>query len=278
MRAAAALIYQLSPAGCKCAKYLIRAGHIQEGESLVLSFNPSGETDTDTPRHWLWLELARAHQKKGEYIDCLHNCLQLRKSFESIWEDQLDFHVFCLSRMRLCSYVELLRLEDNIYQDPHYRLAAHIAIEVLLKLHDDNNNQEYAVTLKANRKKNKNKSKREKKGNYVVDTDTDTDRQTINHSNYLDEASRFLRPLQEMYNNHLDTYLAGFEICKRKRKVLLMLQNIVRMQLIDPSDERVRADVTYLKQFISTETNISQPVLTVLDTTLDGTNESVKNL
>ena len=260
--------------GCKCGKYMIRAGFIQEGVHLIQSFTPRGEceADNDSPCHWFLLEVARAYQRKAEYRRSLDFCLQLRKSFENIWEDQLDFHVFCLSKMRLCSYVELLRLEDTIYNNQDYRETAHTAIEVLLKLHDENitkshsssknnNNNQEAVCVKSNKKKNKNKNKKEKKNN----AEEDNNSLTFSSLDYLDEATRFLKPLQEMFNNELDTFLAGFEISKRKRKPLMMLQNILRLQHIDQSNKKVLENVICLKDFISREKSLQDPVLDVLD-------------
>ena len=241
---------------------MIRAGFVQDGVNLIQSFTPRGETeaDNDSPCHWFLLEVARAHQRNGDYRSSLEYCLQLRKSFENIWEDQLDFHVFCLSKMRLCSYVELLRLEDTIYHNQDYKETAHIAIGVLLKLHDENNNQE-AVGGKSNKKKNKNKNKREKKNN----AEEDNNGLNLTNLNYLDEASRFLKPLQEMFNNELDTLLVGFEISKRKKKPLMMLQNILRLQHIDQSNEKALENIMFLKDFISTEKSLQDPVLNVLE-------------
>ena len=253
--------------GCKCGKYMIRAGFIQDGVNLIKSFNPRGEpeADNDSPCHWFLLEVASAYQRKGDYRNSLAYCLQLRKSFENIWEDQLDFHVFCLSKMRLCSYVELLRLEDTIYHNQDYRQTAHIAIQVLLKLHDDNRsnncNQE-AIGGKSNKKKNKQKNKKEQKNN----AEEDNSSLPFSNLNYLEEATRFLKPLQEMFNSDLDTYLVGFEISKRKKKPLQMLQNVLRLQNIEQTNEKVLENVIFLKEFISTEKSLADPVLNVLDT------------
>ena len=243
---------------------MIRAGLITEGEALINTFNPVGETGNDTPRHWLWLELARATYKTGDNERCVKFCLQLRKSLEGVWEDQLDFHVFCLTRMRLCSYVEFLRLEDTIYQDQKYKEAAHMAIEVLLKLQDQtNNNQQGPLTVRSSKKKSKGKKERK------TIAEDDQDSFTVNSSNYLDEASRFLKPLTDMFNNDLETFLASFEISKRKRKPLLMLQSVVKMQLIDPSNEKVRESVSFLNDFISSETNLAEPVMKVVRCALE---------
>ena len=57
--------------------------------------------------------------------------------FTEIIEDQFDFHTYCMRKMTLKSYVDLLRLEDKLRSHRFYEKAAHTAIEVYLRLHDD---------------------------------------------------------------------------------------------------------------------------------------------
>lgn len=45
-------------------------------------------------------------------------------------EDQFDFHSYCLRKMVLCSYVEMLNLEDHIKGHRFFRQAAEVAVEV----------------------------------------------------------------------------------------------------------------------------------------------------
>ncbi len=56
--------------------------------------------------------------------------------FTEIVEDQFDFHTYCMRKMTLRSYVELLRLEDVLRSQKFYERAAHTAINVYLRLHD----------------------------------------------------------------------------------------------------------------------------------------------
>lgn len=50
--------------------------------------------------------------------------------FTEIIEDQFDFHTYCMRKMTLRAYVDLLRLEDVLRKHPFYFRAARIAIEV----------------------------------------------------------------------------------------------------------------------------------------------------
>jgi N-alpha-acetyltransferase 15/16, NatA auxiliary subunit len=58
------------------------------------------------------------------------------KHFQEIIEDQFDFHSYCMRKMTLCSYVEMLRLEDRIKSHPFFFKAANTAIKIYLRLHD----------------------------------------------------------------------------------------------------------------------------------------------
>lgn len=51
-------------------------------------------------------------------------------------EDQFDFHTYCMRKMTLRSYIDLLRLEDVIRSHRFYGKAARCAIQVYLRLHD----------------------------------------------------------------------------------------------------------------------------------------------
>ena len=258
--------------GCKCGKYMIRAGHIEDGLNLIRQFDIIKDKDK-SPCHWLLLELARAYQRRGDLKSSAEKCLELRKSFEGIWEDQLDFHVFALTRMRLCNYVELLRLEDSVYQNKDYQKTAHIAIEVLLKLHDSsnriNNIQDKSQNIKNKAVTNghKKKGKNKQNNNYQKNDDEDfiSDFQ-INDP--LSEASKFITHLQNMFSDDVSTHLAAYEYYSRKKKSLLMLQSVNRLQIIDKSDPRVVTKVTEFYDYVTKhKTSLSETVISVIKET-----------
>lgn len=56
--------------------------------------------------------------------------------FVEITDDQFDFHTYCMRKMTLRSYVDLLKLEDVLRQHPFYYKAARTAIQIYLTLHD----------------------------------------------------------------------------------------------------------------------------------------------
>lgn len=76
--------------------------------------------------------------------------LLLRQHFVEITDDQFDFHTYCMRKMTLRSYVDLLKLEDVLRQHPFYYKAARTAIQIYLALHDkpltDDNKESQADT------------------------------------------------------------------------------------------------------------------------------------
>lgn len=57
--------------------------------------------------------------------------------FVEITDDQFDFHTYCMRKMTLRSYVDLLKLEDVLRMHPFYYKAASAAIQIYLNLHDN---------------------------------------------------------------------------------------------------------------------------------------------
>lgn len=73
-----------------------------------------------------------------------------------ITDDQFDFHTYCMRKMTLRSYVDLLKLEDVLRMHPFYYKAAVTAIQMYLSLHDnpliDDNKELQADTGEAARR------------------------------------------------------------------------------------------------------------------------------
>lgn len=66
-----------------------------------------------------------------------NNCDFVFKHFLEITDDQFDFHTYCMRKMTLRAYVDLLRLEDMLRRHVFYFKAARSAIEIYLKLYDN---------------------------------------------------------------------------------------------------------------------------------------------
>lgn len=59
-------------------------------------------------------------------ISLFHNL----QHFAAFYEDQFDFHSYCIRKMTLCSYMKILRFEDTLRNHRYYLEAAKLAASV----------------------------------------------------------------------------------------------------------------------------------------------------
>ncbi|ESO94634.1 hypothetical protein LOTGIDRAFT_176715, partial [Lottia gigantea] len=190
--------------------------------------------------------------------------------FSEIIEDQFDFHTYCMRKMTLRAYVELLQLEDKLRMHPFYVKAAHIAIEIYLHLHDhpwtpeseqnndlDSENLSAAELRKLKRKQKKKERKAEEEREKQLaeqkrkdqqskksqDNDLDGPKEEelipeelAKTDNPLECAIKFLKPLQLLNPNLIGTHVVAYEIYSRKGKLLLMLQSVKRGYQLNKDD------------------------------------------
>lgn len=119
----------------KCAKYMLRANKIKNAEEMCAKFTREGvsamENLNEMQCMWFQTECALAYQRMGKWGESLKKCHEIDRHFSEIIEDQFDFHTYCMRKMTLRSYVELLRLENVLREHPFYFRAAKCAIEVI---------------------------------------------------------------------------------------------------------------------------------------------------
>ncbi|WAR00461.1 NAA15-like protein [Mya arenaria] len=231
----------------KCAKYMLRANLLQEAADMCSKFTRT--------------ECAAAYQCLGKWGEALKKCHEIDRHFTEIIEDQFDFHTYCMRKMTLRAYVGLLRLEDVLRRHKFYFKAAKIAIEIYLHLHDypmsdsdkDNmvdaeqmtpselkklRNKQRKQQKKLEKEKEKAKQEQEKKehtSKKQAETDQDGPKEEelipdklARPENPLDEAIKFLKPLQQLASDRIETHICAYEIYSRKDKLLLMLQSLKR--------------------------------------------------
>lgn len=122
----------------KCAKYMLRANKFKEAEDMCAKFTREGvsamENLNEMQCMWFQTESALANKRTEQWGDSLKKCHEIDRHFAEIIEDQFDFHTYCMRKMTLRSYVDLLRLENRLRDHPFYFKAAKCAIEVCVHL------------------------------------------------------------------------------------------------------------------------------------------------
>lgn len=99
----------------KATRYLLRAGQLEQAAAVIAHFSKDG-TDSESnlfsmQAMWWEAELGSALAKQGQLGRALKKLLAVEKHFVDIVEDQFDFHTYCLRKMTLRAYLQLLRLE-----------------------------------------------------------------------------------------------------------------------------------------------------------------------
>ena len=96
--------------------------------------------------------------------------MAIEKHFEDFNEDQFDFHAYCIRKVTLRSYVQLLRWENSLWGHDVYTSAAECIIKIYLSLFDnppkievDNIEPDYSKMTAAERKKAKAQARKKKK-------------------------------------------------------------------------------------------------------------------
>ncbi|XP_043268220.1 N-alpha-acetyltransferase 15, NatA auxiliary subunit [Venturia canescens] len=287
----------------KCAKYMLRANLIKEAEETCGKFTREGvlamENLNEMQCMWIQTEAANAYRRLGKYGDALKKCHEVDRHFSEIIEDQFDFHTYCMRKMTLRSYVGLLRLEDVLRSHPFYFKAAKCAMEVYLRLHDnplpdptqiqeiDTENLAPSELKKLRNKQRKQRrkaelerqqaaqaqEKREQHNKSRQQADPDFEQPTLDElipeklervDDPLEQAIKFLQPLQNLASDRIETHLTAFEIYIRKHRTLLMLQSIKRAHRLDENNPDLHACLVQFMRHAESE-KLEGPVAEVVN-------------
>ncbi|XP_014710324.1 N-alpha-acetyltransferase 16, NatA auxiliary subunit isoform X3 [Equus asinus] len=287
----------------KCAKYMLRANMIKEAEEMCSKFTREGTSAMENLNEmqcmWFQTECISAYQRLGRYGDALKKCHEVERHFFEITDDQFDFHTYCMRKMTLRAYVDLLRLEDTLRRHAFYFKAARSAIEIYLKLYDNpltNESKQQEINsenLSAKElKKMLSKQRRAQKKAKLEEEKKHAERERQQKSqkkkrdeeeeeasglkeelmpeklerieNPLEEAIKFLIPLKNLVADNIDTHLLAFEIYFRKGKFLLMLQSVKRAFAINSNNPWLHECLIKFSKSVSNHSNLPDIVSQVL--------------
>uniref|UniRef100_A0A8C7MFU9 N-alpha-acetyltransferase 15, NatA auxiliary subunit a n=1 Tax=Oncorhynchus kisutch TaxID=8019 RepID=A0A8C7MFU9_ONCKI len=290
----------------KCAKYMLKAGLVKEAEEMCSKFTREGASAVENLNEmqcmWYQTECALAYKSMNKFGDALKKCHEIERHFVEITDDQFDFHTYCMRKMTLRSYVDLLKLEDVLRMHPFYYKAARTAIQIYLGLHDnpltDDNKEHQADAGSLSNlndkelKKLRNKQRRAQKKAQLEEEkkNAEKEKQLKNQKkkkedddeeiggpkeelipdklakveNPLEEAVKFLTPLKNLVKNKIETHLLAFEIYFRKEKYLLMLQSVKRAFSMEPSHPWLHQCLVRFFKGVSDSKDLPQAVRTVL--------------
>ena len=270
---------------CHTVKHMLRADQIDQAQRLAVLF-----TKDNTPANakdgakadplnslknlhemqciWFEYELGKAYVERARREGfentgrALHKFKYILKHFEDMHEDQFDFHSYCLRKMTLRSYLDMLKFEDRIFAHPFYSKGAWGAIRCYFDLHDDspaerkkkkeaeeeamlakmapNERKKYKAKQRKLAKQKEAQQNQNQQGNQSSSNKKDQDnrpflvkeeeecQKLLYCENPLGEARKLLQKLLEYQKTdpQLDTQLLSFEWAMRSNKLLMALQAV----------------------------------------------------
>ncbi|CAI2168319.1 5145_t:CDS:10 [Funneliformis geosporum] len=251
----------------KCTKYMLRNDQPKEAIKTIGLFTrgdaPDPLTDLmDMQCMWYALEEGECYRRQNNYGKALKRFHQIEKHFADITDDQFDFHTYCLRKVTLRAYLSMLRLEDQLRSHSYYFRAAQNAIEIYLYINDnpkivDEVSQNYAKKAKSKAKKaalkeakNVTPAKEDHSKKKAQDDDPEGEK-LLKVEDPLDEAFKFLQPLQTLASQRIETQLLGFEYYIRKKKYLLALKALKRAYNIDKENPILHVNIIQFKLKVS---------------------------
>jgi len=185
------------------------------------------------------------------------------KHFEDIVEDQFDFHNYCLRKVTLRAYIDVLRFEDEVYGQAYYCRAAAGIVRIYLYLYDhpivdESAEPDYSKMTAAERKKakaiaRKKKKAAEKKAAIAEESNADNGGNNNNKAksvaddpdpfgeelvkkNPIEEATKYAAMLSRYSPKNIETWLLAYDVAIRRKKALMALQALHKARSIDSSN------------------------------------------
>ncbi|GAB2269440.1 N-alpha-acetyltransferase 16, NatA auxiliary subunit [Dionaea muscipula] len=249
----------------ECVKHMLQADQVSLAEKTAVLFTKDGDQHNNLhDMQCMWYELAsgESYFRQGDLGRALKKFLAVEKHYADITEDQFDFHSYCLRKMTLRTYVEMLKFQDRLHSHAYFFKAASGAIRCYIKLFDcppksgTEEDEEMAKLLPSQKKKMRQKqrkaearakkeaeskseetasgnaSKSGKRNVKAVDPDPNGEK-LLQVEDPLTDATKYLKLLQTNSFNSLETHLLSFEVYMRKQKILLALQALKHLLRLD---------------------------------------------
>jgi len=245
----------------KTTKYMLQADKVDVARDRIAMFtrhegNPE-QNLFDMQCTWYELELAKCYARTGQWGKSLKKFLAIEKHFEDFNEDQFDFHSYCIRKVTLRAYVDVLRFEDELHTQQYYRAAASGLITNYLHLYDhpddavpNNAQPDYSNMTAAQKKKAKAAARRSKqkaqKSNGSSSTNNkkpltksqefveeDPNGELLLKKDPLNEAMKYTSILSKQAPQYIDTWISTYHVSIRRCKYSMALQALFKAKNID---------------------------------------------
>lgn len=198
---------------------------------------------------WYLIEDGESYLRQRKLGLALKRLHAVYTIFDTWQEDQFDFHSFSLRKGMIRAYIDMIRWEDHLRDNPYYTRAAFAGIKAYLLLHDQpdlvhgpipqgaNASQDGESTDNSERKKALKKAKREQQKLEKAEAEKREARKAadpeakkedpdplgndlVHTSEPLNQATKLLTPLLDLSPENIDAQTIGFEVYIRRSEFL----------------------------------------------------------
>mmetsp|Transcript_22425 Transcript_22425/g.38323 ORF Transcript_22425/g.38323 Transcript_22425/m.38323 type:complete len:767 (+) Transcript_22425:46-2346(+) len=264
--------------------YLMHADRVEQADKTIELFtrDADGNCVSLSEMQCVYYEqnAADSYLRTKEYGKSLKKSLSIASHFDDFIEDQFDFHSYCLRKLTLRAYRDLLTMEDRIYSHDNYYNAVCVIVRNYLALYDrpieekKNEEERFAGLEGKELTKAKNKWKKEQRKKEAEEQkkkadkererakrkkqggDEDPDGELLEEiEDPLAEAAKFALSLEKWCSDRLDTHLLCFEVFYKKKKYLRSLRSIKKALEMDPSNPIAHNQLIQLALIDASELN-----------------------
>ena len=216
----------------KCAKYMLRAGLIDEAERTLALFLKSSEVnDTyltmfDSQCAWFERELGDAYMQRKDYISALQCYLLLDKHRKDNHEEMADFHTYTLRRGNIRSWTDAIATHDQFQSSDFAMLLAPRIVRAYMAIHRAGKDATVAQhqtrpELPTTTKPEEDASRTKKVRELVLN---------VNIDDPLAKAAPSMSSLLANRGSEASSHELAFEFYRLKEKPLLVLRSLIALQ------------------------------------------------
>ncbi|KAI8105335.1 hypothetical protein M9435_000502 [Picochlorum sp. BPE23] len=236
---------------CQASMALFKACKAEQAEEVSHLFTKVGDQGNnfyDMQATWYEISSGDCYLKLKDYGQALKRFKKVDEHFADFVEDQFDFHAYCLRKQTMRSYVDALRMLDNIYSNKTYALAVERAVGIYLHLFDNPQKSEEELLeeriasmsvedAKKERQKLRKltaKKKKQEESETVATKDAQGRRidpdpkgeRLLKTQDPLGEANKMVQNLLSGASDDVQSHVLAYRVHIRRNRALLALKHI----------------------------------------------------
>lgn len=306
----------------KCTKYYLRANKVDEAIDCISLFTKFDEGAVNGCKDlhvmqvsWVLIESAEAYTRlyheyqtklaelknssetevsEDEIAEVAENIeiykglalkryMAMVKLFKIFYNDQYDFHSYCLRRGTPRDYIDTIKWEDQIHSTPIYTRALKGLADIYFEAHQEkkvtNGDGEVNDSHKKHHRKNKKPKVSKKKADLIAKVESEKDDEdplgsklleNLQLVDLMDALLELFKPLIDEGKNLRLTWEVLFKIYLQQGKYVLALQAIKNLnKVVDPNGDikpkDIAAMIVELSETSKADTNANPAIVKVVE-------------